>query len=105
MYFKRIQKGMNMLDIKIIRENPEIVEQDLKKRGADSKIDLLRELIVLDKERRHVIGKVENLKADRNRITKKIADMKKRGENASDEMIKVRNIPEDIKELDDKLIL
>ncbi len=92
-----------MLDIKLIRENPSLVEADLKKRGADSKIELLRELIVADKERRDVIGKVENLKADRNKTTKKVADLKAKGEDISHEMIKVKDIPEQIKQLDDKL--
>lgn len=92
-----------MLDIKLIRENPSLVEADLKKRGRDDKIAMLHELIVSDKERRDVIGKVEELKAERNKATRKIADLKAKGHDASHELTKMREIPEQIKELDDTL--
>jgi len=64
-----------MLDIKLIRESPEIVENDLKKRGEKGKIELLHDLIRSDKERRELIQKVEQLRRQRNEITEKISMM------------------------------
>ncbi|MBI4894934.1 MAG: serine--tRNA ligase [Candidatus Aenigmarchaeota archaeon] len=92
-----------MLDIKLIRDNPALVEKDLKKRGRDDKISLLHELILLDKERRQVIGKAEELKAERNKVTKRVADLKANGKDVSHELSKMIEIPEKIKELDEKL--
>ncbi|MBI5332275.1 MAG: serine--tRNA ligase [Candidatus Aenigmarchaeota archaeon] len=92
-----------MLDIKLVRENPEIIEQDLNKRGAVDKIGELHELIIKDKERRHIIQKVEDLKCKRNKITKIIADKKKKNLEVSREMKEMKDIPDEIKELDKRL--
>jgi len=92
-----------MLDIKLIRESPELVEKDLKKREDIEKIGMLRELIILDEQKRNIIKKVEGLKHIRNNVTKKIAYMKKKGEDVSKELMEIKGIPDKIKELDDKL--
>ena len=92
-----------MLDIKLVRENPGIIEQDLNKRGALDKIGELRELIVKDKERRHIIQKVEELKCKRNKTTKTIADKKKKGLGVEREMREMKDIPDEIKQLDQRL--
>ena len=92
-----------MLDIKLIRENPEIVEKNLAKRGAADKISLLHELIETDKERRMIIQEVEKLKAKRNVITGEIAELKKSGKDAAVKMNEVGEIPERISNLDFRL--
>lgn len=92
-----------MLDIKLIRENPEIVERSLEKRGAADKLKILNEIVNLDKERRKLIQEVEKLKALRNDITKEIAELKKFGGDCSNKMEEVREIPEKIKKMDSEL--
>src|SRR5262245_64109373 len=60
-----------MLDIKLIREKPEVVRERLRARGAgdDAKID---SILALDETRRKALAEVEKLKADRNRVSKEI---------------------------------
>lgn len=89
-----------MLDIKLIRENPGMVEENLMKRGDEEKIKLLHRLLVLDKEKRELIQKTESLKARRNQLTKEIADLKKSGSDDSQKLSEVREIPEEIKATD-----
>ncbi len=92
-----------MLDIKLIRESPDIVEKNLAKRGAADKIKLLHELIETDKERRIIIQEVEKLKARRNIITGEIAALKKSGKEVAKKMSEVSEIPERISNLDFRL--
>ena len=59
-----------MLDIKFIRENPEIVKENIRKKFQEAKLPLVDEVIALDAQRRAAISEVERLKADRNRLSK-----------------------------------
>ena len=59
-----------MLDIKFIRENPEIVKENIRKKFQEAKLPLVDEVIALDTQRRAAISEVEQLKADRNRLSK-----------------------------------
>ena len=59
-----------MLDIKFIRENPEIVKENIRKKFQEAKLPLVDEVIALDSQRRAAISEVEQLKADRNRLSK-----------------------------------
>ena len=59
-----------MLDIKFIRENPDIVKENIRKKFQEEKLPLVDEVIVLDAQRRAAIAEVEQLKADRNRLSK-----------------------------------
>lgn len=79
-----------MLDIKLIRENPEIVENDLKKRGDEEKLKVLRELIENDKKYRELLQEVEKLKHDRNTFSEEVARLKKEGKDASKKLRKLR---------------
>ncbi len=92
-----------MLDIKLIRENPDIVRKDLEKRQDFDKIKWIDELLVFDKKRREVISKVNELRKKRNEITEEIARLKKKGEDASNLLKEVKEIPERIKQLEDDL--
>ena len=73
-----------MLDLKVLRENFETIAEALKKRGKEIKLDTVMKL---DAERRAMMTKVEELKAKRNRISKEIPAMKKKGEDVSDTMM------------------
>jgi seryl-tRNA synthetase len=89
-----------MLDIKFVRENPELVEEALRKRNNPLKLD---GFMKLEKERREVLGEVEVLKAKRNLASKEISQMKKNGENTDEAVLEMRRVGEDIAKLDGRL--
>ncbi len=68
-----------MLDIKFVRENPEIVKQNIKNKFQDNKLELVDEVLVLDAELRKVIQEVEALRADRNKLSKQIGGLMAQG--------------------------
>ena len=59
-----------MLDIKFIRENPELVKENIRKKFQNAKLPLVDEVIALDAERRAAINEGETLKAERNKLSK-----------------------------------
>jgi len=92
-----------MLDIRLIRETPKVVEDDLKKRGDLDKVKLLHQLIELDKKRRETIQKTENLKHKRNVVTREIAELKKNKKPVAKKLAEMKEIPAKIKKLDAQL--
>ncbi len=68
-----------MLDIKFLRENPEIVKQNIRNKFQDAKLPLVDEVIVLDKENREIKQEVEALRAERNRLSKQIGALMGQG--------------------------
>ncbi len=93
-----------MLDIKLIREHPEIVQANIKRRGMEERLEDLKSLIKWDSERRALIAKVEELRAKRNAVTKEIAELKAKGKPAESKMKEVKEIPEHIKDIEERLI-
>jgi seryl-tRNA synthetase len=89
-----------MIDINILRENPELVKKSAENKNA--KVDIDRAL-ELDENRRKLIVEVENLKAIRNRVTQEIADAKKNKEDAQSKIDEMRGVSGKIKELDSQL--
>ncbi|WP_337581805.1 serine--tRNA ligase [Phascolarctobacterium faecium] len=91
-----------MLDMKFVRENPELVMDAMRKRNANVNLD---EFLELEKKRRELTLQVEALKSQRNVASQEIGKMKKAGENADAQMAEVRalgdKIAEDDKELKD----
>ena len=61
-----------MLDIKFIRENPEIVKENIKKKFQDQKLPLVDEVIELDAQRRAAIVEADQLRSNRNALSKQI---------------------------------
>jgi len=88
-----------MLDIKIIRENPEKVNELLKRRNTELSID---EVIEIDKQRREVQGKADGLRAERKNISQQVGILKKEGKDTSEIQENVRKLGEEIKELEEK---
>ncbi len=68
-----------MLDIKFLRENPDIVKENIKKKFQDSKLPLVDEVIALDAENRKAQQEADSLRADRNRISKEIGALMGQG--------------------------
>ena len=89
-----------MLDIKILRTEPEKIREALKKRNNDLDIT---PAIELDKQRRELLQEVEQRKAKQNEITKQIPAMKKNGENTDEIFAEMRKLSEGIKEDDAKI--
>jgi len=89
-----------MLDLKFVRDNINIVEASLKKRGAS--IDL-SDFKTLEEERRQLLVKVENLKNKRNTVSEEIAELKKKKENADKLIEEMRLVSQSIKELDEQV--
>ena len=68
-----------MLDIKFVRENPEIVKENIKKKFQDHKLPMVDEVIALDEERRETMVKADQLRANRNKISKEIGALMAQG--------------------------
>lgn len=85
-----------MLDIKIIRENPDKVKAALKTRNADYD-EYIDSILEIDEKRRKLSTETDNLKAEQNRVTKQIPIMKKNGENTDAIMAEMKEISEKIK--------
>ena len=92
-----------MLDIKLIREHPEIVRNDLKKRGDLEKLKMLDDLIEYDKHWRKLLTEVNELRHRRKVVTAEIASLKKRVEDVSRQMEEAKRIPQDIKKLENQV--
>ena len=90
-----------MLDIKIIRENPEAVKISLKRRGGDFKE--LNELLKPEEDRRAGLQESESLKNRKKKLSAEVGKLKQNGQDASQLMEEVKAINVSIKELDDKI--
>lgn len=88
-----------MLDIKLIRENPEKINELLKRRNPELSIN---EVIAIDEERRKIQTKADELRAKRKSESQKIGLMKKNGENTDKIQEDVRVLGDEIKELEEK---
>ena len=79
-----------MLDIKFVRENPEIVKENIRKKFQDNKLPLVDEVLTLDNENRTIKQEVEALRAERNKLSKQIGGLMAKGETQQAEEIKAK---------------
>ena len=79
-----------MIDIKFLRENPEVVKENIKKKFQDHKLPLVDEVIALDKENREIKQEVEALRAERNKLSKQIGGLMKQGKKDEAEEVKAQ---------------
>ena len=86
-----------MIDINLIRENPELVKENIKKRFQENKLCLVNEVLELDKEWRKLKYRGDKLRGERNTISKKINELKNKGKSFSEELKKAKEIPKKIK--------
>ncbi len=91
-----------MIDIKFLRENPDVVRENIKKKFQDSKLPLVDEVIELDKEYRAAITEADQLRAERNRLSKQIGGLMAKGNREEAEKVKqqVNDQAERLKELE-----
>ena len=81
-----------MIDIKVIRENPESVKANIRKKYQNDKVKLVDEVIELDKEWRGVKYDEDKLRSERNKISETINQLKKQKKNADKEIKKAKGI-------------
>ena len=99
-----------MLDIKFVRNNPEVVKENIKKKFQDEKLPLVDEVLELDKKNRDIKQEVEVLRAERNKISKEIGACMAQGKKDEAEELKkkvqanadrVESLSKDQKDYDD----
>ncbi|MBT4258194.1 serine--tRNA ligase [archaeon] len=93
-----------MIDIKLIRESPELVKENIKKKFQDEKLVLVDNILKLDEKWRKLKFEGDKLRSDRNRISKKISELKKKKENADKELEEAKKIPAKIDKNQEKLL-
>jgi len=91
-----------MIDIKLIRENPELVKANIKKKFKDEKISLVDKVKKLDDEWRKLKYQEDGLRSERNKISEKINQSKKQKKNASDLIKQAKEMPVKIAKLGEK---
>ena len=92
-----------MLDINLIRENPELVKKNLMKRGDPEALKKLNETIVYDKKWRQTLTELNNLRHQRKKMTIKIAALKKAGKNIDKELEEAKAIDSKITSLEKRV--
>ena len=102
-----------MLDIKFLRENPEIVKQNIRNKFQDQKLGLVDEVIELDAQKRAAQQEADNLRAERNKLSKQIGALMGQGKKEEAEEVKkqvaaeadrLAELSEKEKELDEKIL-
>jgi seryl-tRNA synthetase len=89
-----------MLDIKLIRENPELVRNNLQKRGNPENLKVLNELVDYDRRWRQFLTKLNDLRHERRLITTEVAALKKKGKGAEQELSKAKMVDAEITTLE-----
>lgn len=89
-----------MLDIRLVRENPELVRESLKRRGDVDKIPWVDEVLEIDRKWRSVQAEANNLRSKRNKLTEEIGKLKRQGAGTADLVKQAEQIPEQIKNLE-----
>ena len=79
-----------MLDIKFLRENPEIVKENIKKKFQDRKLPLVDEVIELDRQRREGQAEADEIRANKNKISKEIGALMAQGKKEEAEAVKAK---------------
>ncbi len=89
-----------MIDIKLIRENPDLIRDNIKRKFQDNKLQLVDELLGLDKNIRELKGKADSLRHKRNTLSESINQLKKEGKDIKPILEEVKSIPQKIKDIE-----
>ncbi len=90
-----------MLDLRLIRKDPDLVRKSLRNRGEDTAP--LDEVLTLDEEHRKLLAEVEELRAQRNKASQEIAAYKRQGQDPGELMEQMREVSDRIKELEGEI--
>ena len=93
-----------MIDIRLIRENPELVRENMKKKFQEEKLHLVDEVIQLDQKNREAISRADWLRGQRDSISKKIVQLMKEKKQDEAELAKqqVKNMQEELAALEEE---
>lgn len=91
-----------MIDIRILRENPDLVRDTIKKKHQDEKLKIVEDALKKDTEWRKLKGEADALRAQRNLLSKQVGDLKKAGKNADAVLKKAQRIPDQIDAIEKK---
>ncbi|MFH1503319.1 MAG: serine--tRNA ligase [Candidatus Diapherotrites archaeon] len=91
-----------MIDIKLVRDNPELVRENIRKKFQNEKIVLVDEVLKLDEKWRKLKYEEDSLRSQRNKISEEINKLKKQGKNADKEIKQAKKIPEEIEKIEGK---
>ncbi len=92
-----------MINIKLLRENPEFIKDNIRRKSQDQKIKLVDEILEWDRELKGIRSDVEALRHERNKLSEEINKLKKQGKDSTEILTAVKAIPEEIKKKDDTL--
>ena len=92
-----------MLDIKLFRENPDVIRKDLEKRKDTEKLKLVDRVIELDKNKRALLVDVQELQKKRNDASSEINNAKKEGKDVKKLILKIKAIPSEIEGIEKKM--
>ncbi len=91
-----------MIDINLLRTNPELVKDNIRKKFQKDKIKLVDEAVKLDSEIKQLKQQAQDLRTERNTLSMQINDAKKAGKDVKKILDKAKKIPEQIKEIEDE---
>jgi seryl-tRNA synthetase len=89
-----------MLDMKFVRENPQVVKQNLERRGDEAKIPWVDELLENDRRWRSLRTEADTLRSKRNKLTEQIAQARRQGQDATQLVKEAEQIPDKVKTLE-----
>jgi seryl-tRNA synthetase len=92
-----------MLDLKFMRNNPDIIQKDLQKRKDDEKLEMFERLLVLDNEVRALMRKAQELRTQRNKLSREIGEIKKSGGDDSQLVRRVNEVNENIERTEGRM--
>lgn len=89
-----------MLDMKFIRENPQVIKQNLERRGDEAKIPWVDELLENDRRWRSLRTEADTLRSKRNKLTEQIAQARRQGQDTTQLVKEAEQIPDKVKTLE-----
>ena len=92
-----------MLDIRFIRENPDAVKENIKKKFQDAKLPLVDEVIDLDTKRRAAIAEADQLRSNRNTLSKQIGMLMGQAKKDPSKLAEAEAVKQQVKEQADRL--
>jgi seryl-tRNA synthetase len=99
----RLSPKSDVLDIRRLRSGPNIVKSALGRRGAESLVEALDEMLALDGRRRVALSEVNDLKAERNEVSKEVGRIKRDGGKADQMIVEMREVGARISKIDEEV--
>lgn len=92
-----------MLDIRLIRQDPQAAKNGVLRRGKPQLCEVIDQIVLIDEERRQISSQNDELKAQQNKASKEIPQMKKSGQDTTELMSRMKTIAEEVKANDQKI--